>query len=259
MLVAALLPLAASHSEQQSDALAAARCHAARRPPQDAADACSAPALFTTFGSAIAGSCVQPQQLVTRLTSSCCAISPQPRPQRAAHLLQLALTHASSPLPHPTQPPADMTLLSGQVVDLARLAAEATAANASSSCCIPITAVGDFSPIVRMDGSGGRFYVTTDPDCRDVITASAYPAAWRYVYVCGRCSGATCDVYDGGVHGQNEATCMLQLLPLLPNKHALPVAGLELLIRLFKFSCSTSLLLMIAFFPARRPLHRHAW
>lgn len=91
-----------------------------------------------------------------------------------------------------------MTLLSGHIVDLAQLANASAASNRTNKCCVPASAVGDFSPIVRMDGSGGRFYVTSDPDCRDIITASAYPASFRYIYVCGRCTGATCDVYDGG-------------------------------------------------------------
>lgn len=51
--------------------------------------------------------------------------------------------------------------------------------------------------IVRMDGSGGKFYVTNDPNCRSPITASAYTTTFSYLYVCGQCKGG-CAQVDGG-------------------------------------------------------------
>lgn len=48
-----------------------------------------------------------------------------------------------------------------------------------------------------MDGSGGRYYVTNDPNCKNPITASAYTTTFSYLYICGQCKGG-CAQVDGG-------------------------------------------------------------
>lgn len=56
-----------------------------------------------------------------------------------------------------------MTLQSGQVVDLAQLASQVQANG--GGCCLPRSILGDMTPIVRMDGSGGKYWVAADPNC----------------------------------------------------------------------------------------------
>eukprot|EP00775_Hariotina_reticulata_P004139 gene4139-4388_t len=89
-----------------------------------------------------------------------------------------------------------MTLKSGKVVDLDKLAADA-----KGQCCLPRSVVGDDSPIARMDGSNGRYFVTNDPKCGNILYASSYAVTYSYIYVCGQCKGGPpCTQYpvDGG-------------------------------------------------------------
>lgn len=51
--------------------------------------------------------------------------------------------------------------------------------------------------IVRMDGSGGKYFVTNSASCGSPITASAYTTTFQYLYVCGQCKGG-CPQVDGG-------------------------------------------------------------
>lgn len=84
--------------------------------------------------------------------------------------------------------------MSGQVVALNELYQAA-----KSSCCIPQSTLGDYTPIVRMDDSGGRFYVTADPDCKaEAISSQSYPATYRAIWACGKCQGGKCPTVDGG-------------------------------------------------------------
>lgn len=90
---------------------------------------------------------------------------------------------------------ADMTLMSGQVIDLAELY-KAT----GWKCCIPVSFLGDYTPVVRIDGSNGQYYATGDPECKDqqqVVPAAAYPATYKAIWACGNCNGDNCAV-DGG-------------------------------------------------------------
>lgn len=90
--------------------------------------------------------------------------------------------------------PADMTLMSGQVIALKELY-KAT----NWTCCIPRSTLGDYTPIVRMDDSKGQYYVTADPDCKtDPIPSSSYPANFEAIWACGKCDGGKCPQVDGG-------------------------------------------------------------
>ena len=51
---------------------------------------------------------------------------------------------------------------------------------------------------MRMDGSGGKYYVTNDPNCRNVIYSSSYSVGFSYIYLCGQCKGGNCPQVDGG-------------------------------------------------------------
>lgn len=67
-----------------------------------------------------------------------------------------------------------------------------------------LTQIGDTS-IVRMDGSGGKYYVTNDPKCGNVITSSAYVTSFLYIYLCGQCKGGVCPQVDGGAWWSQRA------------------------------------------------------
>ncbi|KAF8065558.1 hypothetical protein HT031_003159 [Scenedesmus sp. PABB004] len=114
---------------------------------------------------------------------------------RAAVLLLIAALAAVA-----AQPPGDapagptLTLQSGQAVDLARFAAEK---GKNGRCCIPVSELGDFSPIVRIDNSGGKFYAAWDKDCKNAIKVTSYPSTFQFIYVCG---GAGDDSFDGGLY-----------------------------------------------------------
>lgn len=69
---------------------------------------------------------------------------------------------------------------------------------ANGSCCVPRSVLGDYTPLVRMDGSGGKFYATADPDCKRSIEASAYPTMYQAIWMCGKCEGGKCTRADGG-------------------------------------------------------------
>jgi hypothetical protein len=75
-----------------------------------------------------------------------------------------------------------MTLQSGQQVDLLKLA------DAYQQDCIPVSVLNDFTPIVRLDGGQGRFFVSNDPGCAYAIPSAAYPSVFAYIYV-GECRG----------------------------------------------------------------------
>lgn len=89
---------------------------------------------------------------------------------------------------------ADMTLMSGQVIALNELYKAS-----NYSCCIRRSTLGDYTPIVRMDGSQGQYYVTADPDCKTApVQTEAYPATYEAVWACGKCDGGKCPSVDGG-------------------------------------------------------------
>ncbi|WIA29996.1 hypothetical protein OEZ86_000094 [Tetradesmus obliquus] len=90
----------------------------------------------------------------------------------------------------------NMTLMSGQVINLPEL----YKAN-NWKCCIPRDFLGDFTPIVRLDGSGGKFFVTNDPQCKDnnqIVPSAAYPSTYQAIWACGSCKGNNCSP-DGGL------------------------------------------------------------
>jgi hypothetical protein len=77
------------------------------------------------------------------------------------------------------------------------LASAAAAAAAAAAAQIGLGVVNGDTTIVRMDGSGGKFFVTNDANCGQPITASAYTTTFSYLYVCGQCKGG-CPQVDGG-------------------------------------------------------------
>jgi len=72
-----------------------------------------------------------------------------------------------------------MTLQSGQVVSFKELANLY-----QGECCLPRSIINDYTPIIRLDNSNGKVFVSTDPSCGTVITSNFYPAMFEYVYVC---------------------------------------------------------------------------
>jgi hypothetical protein len=74
-------------------------------------------------------------------------------------LLLLLLPPPALPPPLPPRPrhhhAAKMTLKSGKVVDLTQMYKDS-----KGKCCQPASVLGDASPIVKMEGSRGAYYVT---------------------------------------------------------------------------------------------------
>lgn len=68
----------------------------------------------------------------------------------------------------------------------------------NNACCVSRGVLGDYTPLVRMDGSGGKFYATADPDCKQPIEAAAYPTTYQAIWMCGKCEGGKCTQADGG-------------------------------------------------------------
>eukprot|EP00775_Hariotina_reticulata_P010832 gene10832-10989_t len=85
--------------------------------------------------------------------------------------------------------------MSGQVVALPELFKAA-----NNTCCVPRALLGDFTPIVRMDNSQGRYFATADPSCQTgPIESFSYPAMFEAVNLCGGCPGGKCPTVDGGL------------------------------------------------------------
>jgi hypothetical protein len=45
-----------------------------------------------------------------------------------------------------------------------------------------------------MDGSGGKYFVSSDPDCNSPLSSDLYPASFEAVSLCGK----TASGVDGG-------------------------------------------------------------
>uniref|UniRef100_A0A383VFQ6 Uncharacterized protein n=1 Tax=Tetradesmus obliquus TaxID=3088 RepID=A0A383VFQ6_TETOB len=72
-----------------------------------------------------------------------------------------------------------MTLQSGMVVDFSKLQESYT-----GQCCLPRSVLNDASAVMRMDNSGGSFFVSNDPACASPIPSSVYPASFEYISIC---------------------------------------------------------------------------
>lgn len=91
---------------------------------------------------------------------------------------------------------AGLTLQSGQVVDLKKLAQQY-----QGQCCLPRNIINDFTPIVRLDNSDGNYFVSNDPSCSSAIDSNLFPSTFEYVHVCDQCSSGGCNqagVINGG-------------------------------------------------------------
>jgi hypothetical protein len=76
---------------------------------------------------------------------------------------------------------AGLTLQSGQAVEVNQLV-EAY----PNQCCIPRSAINDFTPILRIDNSNGNCFVSNDQNCNTFIPSESFPATFEYIYVCGQ-------------------------------------------------------------------------
>jgi hypothetical protein len=79
-----------------------------------------------------------------------------------------------------------MTLQSGMVVDFSQLQE-----SYQGQCCLPRSVVNDASAVMRMDNSGGAFFVTNDPTCASPIPSSTYPASFEYISICSAATSTT--------------------------------------------------------------------
>lgn len=101
--------------------------------------------------------------------------------------------------------------MSGQTININQLYTEY-----GGECCLSRTVLGDWSPITYMRG-GGRFFVTNSANCASPIAASAYPATFDYVYVCG---GKRYDYVDGGELGREREQWEGVLKPTTSRLHS---------------------------------------
>jgi hypothetical protein len=81
---------------------------------------------------------------------------------------------------------AGMTLQSGMVVDFSQLQE-----SYQGQCCLPRSVINDASAVMRMDNSGGAFFVANDPACASPIPSSMYPASFEYVSICSAVATTT--------------------------------------------------------------------
>lgn len=90
-------------------------------------------------------------------------------------------------------------LQSGQAVDLKELAAAVK--EQGGGCCVPRSVLGDYTPVTRIDGSGGTYWVSADPDCNNPLSKDNYPSTFEAINVCGKTAGNV----DGGAPGARLA------------------------------------------------------
>lgn len=104
-------------------------------------------------------------------------------------LAQLVSALTTLPLCNPLTPCVctGLTLQSGLIVTRAQLQE-----SYPDVCCLPRAALRDLTPVVRVDGSDGTFYVSNDAQCAAPITAAVYPATFEYISVCGGCPPGGC-------------------------------------------------------------------
>ncbi|KAF8057639.1 transferase [Scenedesmus sp. PABB004] len=101
----------------------------------------------------------------------------------------------------PVKDGPSITLQSGLVLNPADLAEQY-----KGQCCLPRSVLRDVTPVVRVDGSGGRVFVAADDACREPVPAAAYPAVYESVWVCadspppGGPIDVTVIVIDGGIN-----------------------------------------------------------
>jgi hypothetical protein len=79
-----------------------------------------------------------------------------------------------------------MTLQSGMVVDFTQLQE-----SYQGQCCLPRAVLNDASAVMRMDNSGGAFFVSNDPTCSRPIPSSMYPASFEYISICAATAPAS--------------------------------------------------------------------
>eukprot|EP00775_Hariotina_reticulata_P012121 gene12121-12260_t len=84
---------------------------------------------------------------------------------------------AKQPVPASDGP--SMTLQSGMVVSF-----NAVAQLYPGQCCLPRSILNEYTPILRLDNSDGKVFVSNDPACSTPITSNYYPAMFEYMYVC---------------------------------------------------------------------------
>lgn len=58
----------------------------------------------------------------------------------------------------------------------------------------------------------GKYYVTNDPNCGNVIYSSSYPTSFQKIYLCGQCKGG-CPQVDGGGFSACQIWVSLGFLP----------------------------------------------
>lgn len=104
--------------------------------------------------------------------------------------------------------------MSGQVINLNDLY------SVYGQCCLPRSVLGDlYTPIVGMAGANGKFFVSNDPTCADVITGDMYPMTFEYIFVCNRCP-------LGGCLDVDYCECCAAAAACCCCRHSTPAPGL---------------------------------
>jgi hypothetical protein len=97
---------------------------------------------------------------------------------------------------------AGLTLQSGLVVDISKLQQQY-----QGQCCLPRSAVNDFTPIMRIDNSNGNYFVSNDPNCNTPLDSRSFPAAFDFIHVCDQCPPGGC--FDGAAAGAGSQTTII--------------------------------------------------
>jgi hypothetical protein len=95
-----------------------------------------------------------------------------------------------------------VTLQSGLVVDLSKLQQQY-----QGQCCLPRSAINDFTPILRIDNSNGNYFVSNDPNCNTPLDSRSFPAEFDFIHVCDQCPPGGC--FNGGAAGAGSQTTII--------------------------------------------------
>lgn len=106
-----------------------------------------------------------------------------------------------------------ITLQSGAVINLVELQQQYP-----GQCCLPRSVLNDQTPVVRMDGSNGNFFIASDEGCNNPVTNDVYPAMFESIHVCdacppGGCYSAPTYQFNGGEDREASSVWSLLLFP----------------------------------------------
>jgi hypothetical protein len=74
----------------------------------------------------------------------------------------------------------------------------------NGQCCLPRSAINDFTPILRIDNSNGNYFVSIDPNCNAPLDSRSFPAEFDFIHVCDHCPPGGCFNADASAGSQTN-------------------------------------------------------